>query len=78
MKGMVIPIVIDALGTIPKRICKGTWGLGNKNISGDHSNNSIIKIGQNAEMTPVKNPQLILVSKILKGIIIKIINSYLI
>ena len=32
-----------------KRIGTGTGGLGNKTMSGDHPNYSIIKIGQNTE-----------------------------
>ena len=35
-----------------QRIGKGTGGLGNKRMSGDHPNYSIIKIGQNAERSP--------------------------
>ena len=30
----------------------GTEGLGNKTMSGDHSNYSIIEIGQNTEKSP--------------------------
>ena len=47
MKMTVIPLVIDALGTIPKRNGKGTGRLGNKRTNGDHPDYSIIKIGQN-------------------------------
>ena len=54
------------------KIDKGTGGLGNKRMSGDHPNDSIIKIGQNTEenlgdlwrlsvtQTPVRNHQLTL------------------
>ena len=35
-----------------QRICNGTGGLGNKKTSGDHPNDSIIKIGQNTEKSP--------------------------
>ena len=35
-----------------QRIGTGTEGLGNKKMSGDHPNYSIIKIGQNAEKSP--------------------------
>ena len=52
MKVKVIAIVIGALVTVTKRIDKGTRGLGNKRTSGDHPNDSIIKIGQNAEKSP--------------------------
>ena len=61
-----------------QRIDKGTGGLGNKRTSGDHSNNSIIKICQNTEKSPgdlrrlavrqipVKSHQLMLVWKTIK------------
>ena len=76
MKVGVIPIVIGALGTIPKDLVNG---LENKNqrTSGDYSNYRIIKIGQNTEespedlmrlavtQTPVRDFQLTLVRKIL-------------
>ena len=73
MKVTVIPIVTGVLGTVTKRICSGTGGFGNKEMSGDHPNYSIIKIGQYTEkspgdwkrlavtQTPVKNYQLMLV-----------------
>ena len=63
-----------------QRIGTGTGGLGNKTTSGDHPNDSIIKIGQNTEKSPedlrrlavsqtlVKNNQLMLVGKILKKV----------
>ena len=35
------------------RVDNETGGLGNKRTSGDHINNSIIKIGQNTEKSPV-------------------------
>ena len=37
---------------IPQRVDKGTRRLGNKRASGDHPNNSIIKIGQNIVKSP--------------------------
>ena len=49
MKAMMIPIVIGALRTIPKRIGKGTGRLGDKRTSGDHPDYRIIKISQNTE-----------------------------
>ena len=48
MKVIVIPIEIGALGTIPK----GTRRLRNKETGGDHSDHSIIDIGQNTEKSP--------------------------
>ena len=36
----------------PQRIDKGTGRLGNKRISGDHPDYSIIKISQNREKSP--------------------------
>ena len=36
----------------PQRIDKGTGGVGNKRMSGDHPNYCIIKIGQNTEKSP--------------------------
>ena len=44
MKLTVIPIVIDALGTIPKALIKET--------SRDYPYYNIIKIGQNTEKSP--------------------------
>ena len=41
MKVTVIPIVIDALGTVTKIICKGTGGFGNQR-SRDHPNYSAL------------------------------------
>ena len=63
-----------------QRICKGARRIGNKKASGDHSNDSTIKIGQNNEkspgdmrwiaviQTPVKDYQLMLVWKTLEGV----------
>ena len=63
-----------------QRSGKGTGVLGNKRMSGDHPNYSIIKIGQNTEkslgglrrlavtQTPVEDHQLTLVWKTLKGV----------
>ena len=59
-----IPIVICALGAVPKRfqrgfepleieeIIKGSGGLGSWRTSGDHLNHSILEIGQNTEKCP--------------------------
>ena len=52
MKVMVIPIVIGALDTVTKGLIKGTVGLENKRTSGDHPNDSIIKIDQNTKKSP--------------------------
>ena len=52
IKVMVISIVSGTLGTVTKWIDKGTGGLGYKRTSGDHLNNSIIKINQNTEKSP--------------------------
>ena len=35
-----------------QKISRRTGGLGSKRTSGDHPNNSIIKIGQNTEKSP--------------------------
>ena len=79
VKVTVIPIVIGALGTIP-RVSKETRGVENKRTSGDHPNYSIIKIGQNNKespwdlrilaisLTPVRNHRLRLVWKTRKGV----------
>ena len=45
----VIPIVIGALGTVTIGLLKSTGGIGNKRMSRDHPNCSIVKIGQNTE-----------------------------
>ena len=64
----------------PQKISKGTGRRGNKRTSRDHLDYSIIKIGLNTEkspgdlrrlaatQTPVKNHQLTLVLKTLKGV----------
>ena len=61
-----------------QRIGTGTGGFGNKRMSGDHQNHSIIKIGQNTVkshgdlrrlaviQTPMENYKLTLVLKTLK------------
>ena len=70
MKVTVIPIVIGMLDSVIKGLIKGTGGLGNRRMNGDHLNNSIIKIGQNTKspgdlgrlvQTPVRNHQLMLI-----------------
>ena len=70
---MVIPILIGALSIVTKGFVKITGRIGNKNMSGDHLNDSIVKISQNTEkspgdlrrlavaQTPVKDYQLMLV-----------------
>ena len=45
MKVIVIPIVIGALGTVTKGLIKGLEDLEIR-MSGDHSNCSIVEIGQ--------------------------------
>ena len=50
MKVTVILIIIGALSTIIKG--KGAGRIGNKNTSGNHSNDSTVKIGQNTEKSP--------------------------
>ncbi len=52
MKVTVIPIVICAPGTIPKRIGKGTCGDDNKRMNGNYPDDSIVNIGQNTEKSP--------------------------
>ena len=52
MKVTVIPIVVGALGTIPKGLIKGLEDLEIKKTSVDHPDNCIIKIGQNTEKCP--------------------------
>ena len=49
MKVTVIPIVISVLGIVSKGLVKGLEDL---EISGDHPNYSIIKMGQNTEKNP--------------------------
>ena len=70
MQITIIPIVIDAFGTVTKGLLKGTGILGSWRTSGDHQNYYIIENGQNTEkspgdlrrlavtQTPVKNHQL--------------------
>ena len=52
MKVTVIPIVIGALGMIPKRLGKGPGRVGNRRTSSDHPNYSMLKIVQNTEESP--------------------------
>ena len=52
IKVTVIPVVMDALRILSKRVGKCTGNLGNKNTSGDHQNYSIIEIVQNTEKSP--------------------------
>ena len=63
-----------------QRISTRTGGYGNKRTSRDHSNSNIVDVGQNTEknpgdlrslavtQSPVKNHQLTLLWKILKGV----------
>ena len=48
----MIPIVIGALGTIPKGLMKGLKDLEIRWTSGYHPDYSIIKIGKNTEKSP--------------------------
>ena len=78
MKMTVILVVIGALGIVSKGLGTGFGGLGNKRAREDHSNYSIVEMGQNTEkspgdlrrlaitQTPVKDRQLQLVWKPLK------------
>ena len=52
MKVTVIPMVIVAPGTITKEMVNMGGGLGNKRMSGDHPNYSIVTIGPNIEKSP--------------------------
>ena len=76
---MKIPIVIRVLGTVSKGFVQGLEDL---EISSEHPNGCIIKISQNTEkslgevrslpftQTPVKTPQLKLVLKSLKLVVV--------
>ncbi len=69
----MIPIVTCALGTVQRGLVRGVVRVGNGRTSRDHSDKSIVKIGQNTEkspgdlrrlavtQTPVKDDQLKLV-----------------
>ena len=73
----VIPVVICMYGTVSKEFGNGTGGFGNKRISEEHPNYSIVEIGQNTKkspgdlrrlaviQTPVGNHQLMLMCKTL-------------
>ena len=52
----------------PKGLVQGTGELGNKRTSGNHPNDSIIKIGQNTEKSPGDLRSLKLVWKTLKRV----------
>ena len=51
MKVINILVMICAFGS-HQRIIKGTGGLGNKRMSGDHPNYYIIENGENTERSP--------------------------
>ena len=48
MKVTVIQVVIGAFGMIPKK----AGGVGNRRMSRDHPNYSIVEVGQNTEKSP--------------------------
>ena len=52
MKVTVVPIVISALGTIPKGLERGAGRVGNCRANQTHSNHSIIAVDQNTETIP--------------------------
>ena len=52
MKMTVIPVVIDVLGTTPKGLRKEAGRFSNQKTSGDHPDNSIVKISQNSAKSP--------------------------
>ena len=52
MRETILPIVVGALGTIPKGLVKGVGKVGNQRTRRDHSNYSSVNIGQNTEMSP--------------------------
>ena len=49
MKATVIPIVIGALGSVPKDLVKKTEGIGNHQKDREYSDHSIAKIGSNTQ-----------------------------
>ena len=53
MNVTVIPIVIDWLGTVNKKIGIGTRGFENERTSRHPPNYSIVGIGHNTEKSPV-------------------------
>ena len=73
MKVTVIPVVFGELKTIPKMFGKEARRVGNRTTNRNHSNYSIVEIGENPETspgdlrklavtrTPVKDHQLTLV-----------------
>ena len=48
-KATMIANEVGMLGTVTQSIATGTGGFENKRMSGDHSNYSIVKIGQNTK-----------------------------
>ena len=80
MQVKIIQIVIDAYGTVTKRIIKGTGGLGSWRTNGGHQNYGIIENGHNSQKSPgylrglnvtqaqVKDHQLTLMRKTGKGV----------
>ena len=52
MKVTIVPIVIDALGTVTKGLLKGLEDLEVDERVGDYPNDSIIENGQNTKKSP--------------------------
>ena len=52
MKAMVIPVVISALGAVPKGLEKWTGRIENGRTNQNHPNYSIVDIGQDTERIP--------------------------
>ena len=72
MNVTVIPIVIDALGTVTKGLLQGLEdleirGLGNKRTCGGHSNYSIAEMGQNIEESPEDKRRLAVIQTRIKN-----------
>ena len=52
MRVTVMPIVIGALGTVPKGLEKGTKRVGNRRTNRGHKDYNIVKSSQNTEKSP--------------------------
>ena len=63
MRETVVPIVVGALGTVPKDLEKR---LMESEENSTHPDHNIFKIGENTKMNPVKDHQLTLEWKIQK------------
>ena len=66
MRVTVIPVVFGALGTVSKGLEKGTGINENQRKNRDHTNYSIVEIGQNTEKSPLDLRRLVVIQTTVK------------